>query len=77
MDGLFKTSPYYRLVKILFISVVVIALLILAAGFVPGVKSKQPPTSGLVAGHLRDCPASPNCTHRGQVLNVESTFLLI
>jgi len=49
--------------KILFISVAVIALLILAAGFVPGVKSKQPPTPGLAAGYLRDCPASPNCVN--------------
>ncbi|MDQ6960233.1 MAG: DUF1499 domain-containing protein [Mariprofundaceae bacterium] len=38
-----------------------IALLILAAGFVLGVKSKQPPPLGLGAGHLRPCPASPNC----------------
>jgi len=48
-------------VKILFICIAGIALLILAAGFVLGVKSKQSPPLGLVAGHLRPCPASPNC----------------
>jgi len=47
--------------KILFICIVGIALLIVAAGFVLGVKSKQSPPLGLVAGHLRPCPASPNC----------------
>lgn len=47
--------------KILLISVAVIVLLIVAAGFVLGAKSKQPPSLGLVAGHLRDCPVSPNC----------------
>ncbi|MDQ6958432.1 MAG: DUF1499 domain-containing protein, partial [Mariprofundaceae bacterium] len=46
---------------ILLICIAGIALLILAAGFVLGVKSKQPPPLGLVAGHLRPCPASPNC----------------
>jgi len=48
-------------VKILFICIAVIGLLILAAGFVLGVKSKQSPPLGLMAGHLRPCPASPNC----------------
>jgi uncharacterized protein (DUF1499 family) len=48
-------------VKILFICIAVIGLLILAAGFVLGVKSKQAPPLGLAAGHLRPCPASPNC----------------
>jgi len=47
--------------KILFICIAGIALLILAAGFVLGVKSKQSPPLGLVAGHLRPCPTSPNC----------------
>jgi len=47
--------------KILFICIAGIALLILAAGFVLGVKSKQLPPLGLMAGHLRPCPASPNC----------------
>jgi len=48
-------------VKILFICIAGIGLLILAAGFVLGVKSKQSPPLGLVAGHLHPCPASPNC----------------
>jgi len=61
MDGLFATLQYYRLMKILLISLMIIALLIVAAGFVLGVKSKQSPPLGLVAGHLRPCPASPNC----------------
>jgi len=39
----------------------VIALLVVTAGFVLGVKSKQSPPLGLMAGHLRPCPASPNC----------------
>ena len=47
--------------KILFISLAIIALLIVAVGFMLGIKSKQPPPLGLVAGHLRECPASPNC----------------
>jgi len=47
--------------KMMVIIFVAVAILILAAGFMLGVKSKQPPPLGLVAGHLRDCPASPNC----------------
>jgi len=47
--------------KILLIGLVVIAVVVLVAGFVLGVKSKHSPPLGLVAGHLRDCPASPNC----------------
>ena len=47
--------------KILFISLAIIALLIVAVGFMLGIKSKQSPPLGLVAGHLRNCPASPNC----------------
>jgi len=46
-----------------------IGLLILAAGFVLGVKSKQSPPLGLMAGHLRPCPASPNCASSEAVKN--------
>jgi len=62
-------------VKILFISVVVIALLILAAGFVLGVKSKQSPPLGLVTGHLRDCPASPNCVSSEAAKNDDGHYI--
>jgi len=47
--------------KMLLIIFVAVAILILVAGFVLGIKSKQSPSLGLVAGHLRPCPASPNC----------------
>jgi len=47
--------------KAMVIIFVAVAILVLAAAFMLGIKSKQSPPPELVAGHLRDCPASPNC----------------
>ncbi len=47
--------------KTLLIVAVVALFIVLLAGIVLAVKSQQAPTLGLLDGHLRSCPESPNC----------------
>ncbi|MDQ6987682.1 MAG: DUF1499 domain-containing protein [Mariprofundaceae bacterium] len=56
-----RFSNACQLMKMLLIFTAIVVAIILLAGVVLGIKSQQMPLLGLLDGHLRPCPESPNC----------------